>query len=699
MAEIRYIKKWIPIIVASLVVIPSFASAAWTEFLPRAYENHADVDFFASYEDDRNRVGSGGQDWSDAFVKEKLVLYSNGYSYHPRFISYQLMVSGALKQEDYNSSYFGGTGWRNVSGIEYDATVDVLPAHPYNLRLFSRRIEPLYKQMYATYINNVETSRGVFFRYRARPYFFRARYTEDSNESSGYSSDVKQFGVDGVYFKDFGDGNSFSLDAMYTHTNFDSSTQGSGSTDQYGVGNVIAWNPVTLTSNVSSNVQKQDYLPPQGSLQVDALSWYERLDARLPMNFKTDLTYTYNKTDITSGVAEAQPESSASSTDKRFGLNVTHDLYQSLTSRYAFLKTDISSSGKTDVSSSSGDLKSLNNNLSFNYRKNIPQGRLLMGLGLGRIETDISGGVSVVNELHTAVTVPGPFVLNVGNAAPATIQVYLKSPLPPFDLVLLAASVNYTVEPFNNTYQVTVVNLPSQFAVPGAYDFLASYSLVPSEYKSRTETRAYNVGFELFNNMVNPYYSYLHSQTEIVSGNYPGTPSDYTNHTLGVLFQKEPFRARAEYQHQESNVNPYNKWLGEVSYTKDVTDTTRVFFLTSFTDTDYFKGTSDAGGEARSTWEASVSGNLQQRLPAENLYLSLSGSYSRYSSSYSDISGSTDGSMYSADAALQWTIQKLTIRLGANVESTESESSGMLTTQNYNRFRQYYYLSLRRKIF
>jgi len=683
MDHIRHIARAFLIVAAACAAFPSLVSAAWRDFIPTPYENGADMDVFASYETDRYGTGRGGTDWKDLFIKEKLTLSSTGYSYHPRFITYRLSLSGALKQEEYEAAFLGSPRWQYMSGFEYDASLDALPEHPYNLRLYSRRIEPLYKQQFATYSNNVEESWGAIFRYRAKPYFIRARYIDDSIESSLNSNGMKLFGVDGAYFKEFENGKVLSLNATFTHTDFDSSAQGPGDSDEYGISNTIDLKTVSLTSSVSGSGRRQD-TPHFGSLQNDQFTWYERLGANLPLNFRTDLTYSYNKADFSRGATGTSPESSTHSVDKRIGLDITHVLFQSLQSRYAFLQDSLSSSG--------GDTKNVSNSLSMNYTKNIPWGRFLAGFSLGRTVTDSSGAPTVINEQPPPTAVPGGyFDLNAQAVDRVTIRVYLRSPLSPFDLVPLDETVHYTVTSFGNTFRITMNNLPSQFAVPNTYDgFLVSYSLIPAEFKVRTDASAYNVGFELFN-MLNPYYSHNSTKTRMLSGEFPGELLDSTVNTLGIVVHKEGFRARAEYQRQDSNIAPYSQWKAEIMNSEKVTETIRVNAAVSYNETSYPHGTSLQGDSAYRVKTAMVSGNIQKQLPSKNLYLSAGGSYSLFS-------GQTNGSTYSADAALQWKIAKLTLSLGANVSSLESESQGtsaVATSRNH----QYYFLNVKRKLF
>jgi hypothetical protein len=81
----------------------------------------------------------------------------------------------------------------------------------------------------------------------------------------------------------------------------------------------------------------------------------------------------------------------------------------------------------------------------------------------------------VINEVHLAVAVPGSFTLDQANADPESIVVFLRSPLPPFQLIRLVESVDYVVIPSQDTFEIRIVVLPPELVVPGTYDFLVDY--------------------------------------------------------------------------------------------------------------------------------------------------------------------------------------------------------------------------------
>ncbi|MEW6601151.1 MAG: hypothetical protein AB1499_09285 [Nitrospirota bacterium] len=683
-----HIAKIFMVLTAAFAACSSTVSANWREFIPTPYENSVDLDVHTtyesdSYETDNSKAGVTRSEWTDIFVKEKLTLSSIGYVYHPRFVQYRFALSGVLKQEDYNSSLSEPVSWRNATGTEYDVNVVVLPEHPYNLRLFTRRTEPLFTEYLATQSHNVQTSRGAVFRYEKKPYFFHLKYIENSIESSLNSSDVKTFSVDGKYFKQYRNDNKFSLNGGYIHRDFTSSSLLKGVSNEYHLNNFIDLGKASLSSNLAKNIFTQED-PLAASVEHDLLSWDERLSVKLPLNFRTELSYNYQKNGFTTGATDTSSESSLSNISKRAELDIIHKLYQSLSNTYTLRRNSLASSA--------GDTEGTSHSLATSYNKSIPGGMLLAGLNLSRAVTDSAGQTTVANEPHASVAVPGSFVINTQFAALETVRIFLKSPIEPFELILLEENIHYIVSPFGNTFQINVINLPSQFVVPGTYEFLVTYDLTSGNFKLQMETAGYNISFNLFNHMLNPYFNHTNVRSDVLSGNFTGAPVDSTLYAAGVIFQKKPFQAMAEYQDFDSNISPYSAWRGEVSYSNNITETTRFSSTAAYSDTNYPEGRSIEQGEQLTITAASLSANIQKQFPEKNLSFSAGGAYAY-------TKGQINGTTYSLNSSLLWKIGRLVFSLGASAFDSITESTGADTTIRTERIHQYYYINIKRKIF
>ena len=678
------------ILCVTVTCAPSFTLADWRDFVPRPFENGAFLDTYSSYEHDNIHSGAATSSrWTDTFIREKLTLFSNGYSYHPRFVQYRFSISGALKQEDFGSSYTNSLGWTNDTGLEYDIRLFFLPEHVYNVTAFAARFEPLFKEQAASQHSAVEETQGVSFRYRQKPYFLHTGYGHDSVESGLTSSDIQRFFLDGEYFKRFTGGNEVSFTGAFNPSRFSTTGGVDGSTYQYLLGNLLNLQRVRLTSNLSNLESDQQ----GGSLQhfnTDQLAWYELLTAYLPWHFRTDLRYLYQKNDSTIEEPSTLPTRNLNDNANDIELDVVHRLYESLDTTYTFLDTWRDSSSEESGQPAEGHTSFLGHSLSLNYTKEIPWGRLVAGTNVGRGETDSHGQVCIVNESHPTVLVPGSFTLSQPNADPATIVVFLKSPLPPFELIQLQTTF-YTVMQVQNTFEILISNLPSQFVVPGTYDFFVTYCLASGDFKLRTDTYGSNVSVQLLEDLLTPYFSYVAVRSDVLSGEFPGVPLDSTTYTTGLILHRGPVRVRGEYQDFQWNAAPYVAWLAEAQYVSALTPTTSVYAAVSYLNKHYSQGTIVFYQNVTDYTEESVTGsaNIQKQLFDRNLFLSAGGSYSR-------INGLVDTNAYSANGSLVWKIGKVDLTVGASAYGSDSSIPNTIST---HRDHELVYVKFRRRLF
>ena len=335
-----------------------------------------------------------------------------------------------------------------------------------------------------------------------------------------------------------------------------------------------------------------------------------------------------------------------------------------------------------------GSTTSLFHWVDVNYTKSIPWGRLLAGVNLGTGTSDNSGTASVINEPHSAVLVPGSFRLLQPNVDRASIDVFLKSPLPPFDLVPLVENVHYTLVPVQNSFEIRLLTLPPRFALPRTYDFLVSYSNLGGNFDIRTNTLTQNGSVELFENQVTPYYSYALVRPTVTSGSFPGNLTDTTVYTVGLRLQRGPLRADGEFQDLEWDVSPYRQWRADLQYVSPIGRTTDVHAALTYVNRYYSQGLSETDRRAFTDETVTASGYLQQQLFLEGLSLNVGGSYSR-------VNGLVDGDAYSVDGFLSWTTGQLQLVLGGTAYGSQTSGTNTVGT---NRENQYIYLHLRRRI-
>jgi hypothetical protein len=661
------------------------ASADWGDLLPRPFGNGAYLDLFASYEHDELTNDFRTSEWTDVFLREKLTFFSNGYFYHPRFLQYHFSLSGALKQEDFNASYPTSEGWQHGTGYEYDARMFLLPEHPYNLELFALRFQPLLQQQASTQSSSLQTSWGGLFRYRDKPWFFSTGYTDTTTESGVVSSNVVQFSAEGEYFRRFAEGNQFSLNAAYNPTHFSNNTGIDGDTEQYTLGGLVDLQTARLTSTVTHDNITQE--TGARRFENDQISWYEVLNLYFPRHFRSDISYRIQNYENTIPVGFTGQDQTLSTVNKIFELDVIHRLYESLDSTYTYVNNS--------RTSPSGDIDFISNSLSFNYNKLIPRGRFLAGLNLGRSRTDNVGQVDIVDESHPAVPVPGFFTLAQPNVDPQSVVVFLRSPLPPFNVIRLVLGVDYTLTPVANRLEVQIVTLPPQFALPGTYDFTVSYSLTTGTFELQTDDVGYNVSVDLLDAMLTPYYGYVAIRSKVLSGVFPGVPLDSTTRTLGLRFYRGPLRAVAEYQNLQWNVSPYRAYRLEAQYVNSLNPTTRCYANGSYVHKYFPQGTSLTVQEAYTDDTLSAAGSIQKQIPSSGLFFSVGAVLSR-------LRGRVNGMAYSLNSSLTWRVGKMDMTAGAIAEHSATEPGNDFSTGadfSNERLHRYLYLNLRRQFF
>lgn len=648
--------------------------ADYRQFIPRVSDYAGFLTVDASYEKQEDTTNGRGIKSKDIFFREMLQLNTVGYVYDPRFITFLVKLSGGVKQESFSigdSSESFKTLWAN----QYTFRMIVLPEHPYNLELFALRVEPLTRRAFLQ-SHSVAYSKGAIFRYKKKPYFLNAHYIDNTSESPAGSYTTRKYGVLGTYYKEMGGEKYYSYSGSYDHTT--SSYTAGGSTDEAALTNTYFLKTVSISSNVSYTESSQGEGPSSLSLSSKTINWGERAIFRLPWNFTSELGFGWNRNKMKTSSGTAG-EQDFTSTTRNFSLRITHQLYNSLFSSYGF--------GYGSLDSQTGTTTTLSNRLGFVYAKNIPWGRMRSSFSVGRTTTDRKGVQQVPNEPHSGVRVPGSFNLDNQDVDEDTIIVFVKSVLVPGQVIALTQDFDYIIEPFGNTFQITVLNLPPEFVIPGTYDFVVSYTLNDAESKLRTTNLNFSINFELLNDMLYPYYSHSTSRQKVVSGVSNEVPWNFTSDTVGFMFVKRPFTFSASYLKISSNINPSKGWKTELTYIDNLTENMQIQASTNYSSVYYPQGTG-VDGVSYTERLFGASAGVQQTFRKQDMHLAVVAAYSR------DESLTTSNS-YSFSANYVWNVGKLNLTAGATGSLSNSEFPG----GNSRRTDQYYYLTVKRQIF
>jgi len=656
------LRRFAPAVLAALVLsAPLAARADWKQFIPTPVDNDMFLEVFSSYERDHYTGIPTPVLWTDPFVRERLSVDSYGYSYDPRFLQYRLSAGVMLRQEDYESSQFQDLGWTYDEGYDYNLRLTVLPEHAYNLDLFAMRVEDQFREQSAIQRDGVSEVYGFSAQYREKPYFAHVGFVDNQVDNGDSSSDVQKLNLDGQYFERFADGNEISFNAAYNPSWFTNSADLDGSSNEVLGGNLVNLQFARLNSEVTYLTTEQG--TSTASFDSDQLRWDERLTGYLPWNFRLETLFRYQ--DDASRDRDEESGSARDFSDHGYDvqLDLIHRLFQSLDSRYTLLHDHRVSPGART--------SNLSNGVTLSYTKAIPTGRVVVGGNAARADADNEGaGTDVVNEPHLAIAVPTEvFLLDQRNVDEASITVFLRSPLAPFELVELIRDEHYVVaaEPTQNTFQIQVFTLPARFAVPGTYDLFVSYQLLAGDFSLRIDTFGSNATIELFDNLVAPYASFQREESDVLSGDFPGYAIDSSTYTAGVRFTYGPFRLRGEYQDLEWEVSPRDSWRAELQYVDYFRGSISLFGSASYVNTHYREGTLAYYPFAYTEDSVSVSGSVTKRWSDPRMYLAAGGSFAQ-------IEGLVDSRAFTLNGSWNWSLGLLDFSLGATGYFSESQN-------------------------
>jgi len=670
----------VPALLAAGLAAAPASGTDFANFLPRSLDSGAWIEFVAVSELDDYDSPAGETRWTDDFFRQRATLFSRGYVYHPRFLLYDVSLSGALKQEGYERTSRPHTGRVNDEGYDYTVRPRLLPEHPYNFEVFALRWEPLERDRAATSRDTVATSNGADIRYRDKPYFFRAHYTDNRYESTETFSDVERLGLEGEYIRRFPTGTQVSLQGSFAPERFDHSSGLTGSSHEALAAGELRIGRFSLHAGASDRTLDQEG-GATGRFESRQTGLYGRLGASLPWHFRSLLSYRRGESRsefaaVPGGSARAQE-----SDDRNLDFELHHRLYQSLRSSWIHRRSE--------RFASSGDSEVRTDTLQFLYDKSIPRGTVEAGYGRGWSRTENHGQTVIAQEPHNAVAVPGTFQLGQPNVDSTSIVVFLRSPIAPFETLRLEPDVHYVLAQVGDSLEIWVLDLPPQFALPGSFDFLVDYRPLGGDFRIDSDQSNHSVSLRLFDNLLNPYYSYFRTDSSIVEGAFPGGGLDTTRTLIGLRLLIGPLRLSAEHQDVTWDRGPYHGWRYDLQYVDSLGIDTTLHATASYRSRVYPEGRYGSSDQELAEITRSASANIQQKLLRRRLVVSIGGTYGR-------TTGYADTETISGNASLSFKIGRFDLSAGATVSTSDANADTLSVS---HRDRRHYYLRLRRDLF
>ncbi len=662
------------------IFLPSAALCDMRQFIPRITDYAGDVETDMKYQGNGTQSGTAGK-WSNTstLLSEGLNLALSGYVYHPRFIIFVGTGTGGFQQAGSGGST-GATPLNNSFATQYELRARILPQHPYNLELYTSRQEPFTEQSVYSSVRPVTYEKGAIFNYQRSSLFFNGTYRLTTNESSDTTNSTTTNVSVGYNI-----GHAASTVA-YSNADTSSVSGRTSSQSTYNISNQLNFEKISLLDYMSlssilgltTNTRKD----PSESQDEQDLEWSEQLHLDLPWNFKSNISYNLSKDTIKSAVTAPATATNQSNDTSRFIASLTHRLFRSLTTNFTYSSAVTTSEG----GQSSGDAQSA----AVTYTKMIPGGVLTLG-GSGSIATTANNGpVTSLNEVHTAkATGADFFTLQQGTIDQTSITIDVVAPQSGFTF-LLTNNVNYRIDTVGNAFRITILTLNGIAGFTPdpdpnyVYSFKVTYSSTSGKFGLRTTSTGYSAGLQLFNNLVNPYYSYSLTSQNVVSGFYPGGPQSYSDSLAGVRLQKGYYSLQSEYETFQSTSHPYTAWRQRLGFGKKLTPSLSFSAGVSYALSNYSQSV-----QQNAYTEKVESANITVRKTfLSNLIFSLNVATSM-------TNGLVSSTSLSFNSTLTWRLGRLYLEGGATNQRTDS-GSGLSKEQTSA---VYYYLKMRRQLF
>jgi hypothetical protein len=687
----RVILAFLIFFILFCLISPCFAQLDIRSFIPRisGYTGKLVVD--AAYRDDSTKSDGEGSEKKETRISEKITFALGGFVYHPRFMLYRLNLSVGLGQSQFQSDT-EDTGWKFRTGTEFEFRTVILPFHPYNLELYAARREPLIMGALGGG-QTVITEKGAIFRYRKRPFSLNVDYNLLTTETDSQKTDNTRYSIRGSHSTGF-----INTSMGYLHSE-SSGDDSKSKTDIYTFSNSIRFWIIGLNSTIDySDSEEKDI----SKTRHKSLSWKEDLRIDLPWNFQGGVSFNHLTTSFKREAEDSLNELDITNKTDMLNFKISHELFKSLRSSFNLDYITNKSDG--------AETKTKSGSLNFSYTKKIPIGRLFANFSGRNSITERTGTQFNIRERFLSEEGEGAEIILQQGANPDTVSVEVRGCT--FDnegnekkiTATLIRDDNYLVDIIDNRVTIEILSLsiqrgedfidifqcsdPEGNLLP--FEFLVTYG-VSGDSKIETISRAYGLRFDFFGGIISPYYNRVELRQKILSGLVPFKPEDSQSDTIGITFNKPPFRLSGEYFQLKSEFRPSKGYKTSAEYSESLTPTLRIRIRTYFNRTELTKTKGFLFEEVikKEVTEDAYGLNISaHKRFSRYLNLSLGGSVSKRK-------GESESLSYSFRGDLSWAIGKISLKTGAIISHSETEFKRTVTT----RLNQYYYLKIERTLF
>jgi hypothetical protein len=651
---------------------PSEAISADLTFAPQIDYTEGSLEVGLVSQTNENTKNGNGARSTGTQLHETINLAADGHVYHPRFFRFHTMLAGGLYEESTSGNLV--STYRNTEHPwNYELRGIFLPEHPYNLELFTIHQESTLPSTFLRAQTGSFDMKGANFTYQDNPYFFHASYVDTVNDSSSGRVDSKTYRANGSHV-----GTTSAESAAYSHTDSVSSSGLVVTREESSLGHVLHVKNMVLKSNINDTSVDQ-HQPTAPEFQTSLFTWTERLTAELPWNL-TALAF-FDRTNQDNHIVEGPttPDIKEFNRTTSTSLVLTHRLYQSLVTNYSL--------NKLSMDTSSGEVTAKSDSLNSVYTKGLSFGRLTAGVQLSHADTERTGNLSIINEVHNSPLF-GTFALSLRNVTESTISVQVTDPATN-GLIALPPS-GYIISLQGDRTQITITSLSPLVPQPDPfyiYTFSVSYS-VGDQSSSLVRSWGYSARLDMIDNFLSVYYSYATSDQEFGSTMSENTTGKDTTEIVGMTMQSGSYSGLIEHAQYRSWQNPSETWKTVGEYRTPIADNTNLSARITYRMTDYFSSPSgpSSAGFSEKKLETFIMGD--RRYPHMNLILFLTANYIRTRSYIASDSASIN-------TYATWQIGLLTVTGGIQVYRTNT----MIGSDETMELSQYYYVTVNRKIF
>jgi hypothetical protein len=561
----RLARRWIAGL--SLIGLGLACSAGCQSRLDEAYgirtaaltDMRAHLDFVARHRerDQRSKVTGTKTESEETIFEETLSLKTEGFLLHPNLFEFGLGAVFGLTQEEFSEviDEFERSDSNTGDILEFDVNALIFKRRKTPMTVYAHRRRGLLPRPFLPSLENTTESYGFTWQYLDEK-------TPTTMQFNHTDTDLNSLFVSGAADESGSERNTtFTFETAYVfndHNVLEFEYEHLVVSEQPGNLDYDA-DEITLTHRLEFGDRKQHELRSElyaldqrGTIDWEEIRWREDLWLQHTDTLDTRWEFEAYDRDRTFRAADL---SRIDEESIYFSGMVRHQLFESqITQLRMFYRKQ---KFKPDLDQTLWGGQAI-----INYRKRNPWGLFRANYAFRAEQNDNKGEsqfAEVIDERQTFRD-PEPVVLNNRNVVTGSVTITALD-----DVTFYARGRDYTQQTVGNT--VELLRIPSGRIANGE-TVLIDY-LFESGGTFKIETIRHNVDVaQEFDFGLTPYYRFERQDQTLDPADATGAiAEDITAHTVGVEYRRSSLRLFAEYEDNDSNVNPFHATRTGLSYT------------------------------------------------------------------------------------------------------------------------------------